>query len=434
MIGETVHDIDVNEPSRNPWFVFLLITSVFLLTTVEWDASLALNESGSDARMAQLERVDYVSKGSPLRRLTYPLLGLVGLMSLMSTARPRPSPQGLLGWLVIFCVFWTFMSVAWSDDADLTVRRLVAFAMFCVAALAFGARLSPRQIGFLLAVSSGAFVALGVLAEIDQGTFVPWASWYRFSGVQHPNSQAICCSILLLSSAYLADVPATKRRMWLFIAVSSLVLLILTKSRTSFAAIIVALVVYKAMTREQKKNAVLLLALAMIFASAVIVLGDKAVSALGRGVNLGRSAEGGVHTLNSRTWLWMECRGYAGARPLLGYGFNAFWTPERMMRISETQGWGLGSAHSIYIDTVLNLGMIGFLGFTSVIGLSILRARSKLKSSGGRGYGFLLAFLVFYALHGLLESIFINPGYPAFASMVVFSHIAFSSSRSKMSV
>ncbi len=409
----------------NPWIVFLFITSIFLVTTVEWDTSRVLYSRDLDARAAGAERVNFLEKGSPLRRMTYPLLGLYGLLSLMRSGNGRPSPQGRLGWFVLFCVAWAFLSVTWSDDVGLTVRRLISFGMFCLGSLALGFRLSPRQIGSFLLFLSGAFVLLGVIAEIDQGTFSPMTSWYRFTGTQHPNSQAICCSVLFLSSVYLADVSRERRRFFLSIAAVAFVFLVLTKSRTSFAAAMVAVILLKSISQKKSKSTAIIFIVTLLLAVSVMVMGDRAISALGSGVNLGRSSEG-VSTLNSRTWLWMECRGYAGQRPVLGYGFNGFWTPDRVTQISESQGWGLGSAHSIYIDLLLNLGMVGLLGFIMVIVTAMLRARWALTQTGDRGYAFLLAFLVFYSLHGLLESIFINPGYAAFMSMVVFSHLAFS--------
>jgi exopolysaccharide production protein ExoQ len=378
-----------------------------------------------DARAAEVERVDFLQKGSPLRRMTYPLLGLYGLLSLVQSGIGRPSPRGRLGWLIVFCVCWAFLSVTWSDDVGLTIRRLISFGMFCLGSLALGWRLSPRQIGSFLMFLSGAFVLVGLVAEIDLGTFSPLTSWYRFTGTQHPNSQAICCSVLLLSSVYLADVSKERGKFFLSVAGLAFVFLVLTKSRTSFAAAMVALILMKSISQKKSKSTAVIIVVTLLLAVSVMVMGDRAISALGSGVNLGRSSEG-VTTLNSRTWLWMECRGYAGQRPVLGYGFNGFWTPERLMRISETQGWGLGSAHSIYIDLLLNLGLVGLFGFVMVIITAMLRARSALTQTGDRGYAFLLAFLVFYSLHGLLESIFINPGYAAFMSMVVFSHLAFS--------
>ena len=416
---------NVGEQGGNPWIVFFFITSIFLVTTVEWDTSRVLYSPDLDARAAGVERVDFLEKGSPLRRMTYPLLGLYGLLSLMQSGIGRLAPRSRLGWLVVFCVAWAFLSVTWSDDVGLTVRRLISFGMFCLGSLALGRRLSPRQIGSFLLFLTGAFVLLGVIAEIDLGTFSPMTSGYRFTGTQHPNSQAICCSVLLLSSVYLADVSRERRRFFLSIAGLAFVLLVLTKSRTSFAATMVALILLKSISQKKSKSTALIVVGTLLLAASVMVMGDRAISALGSGVNLGRSAEG-VTTLNSRTWLWMECRGYAGQRPILGYGFNGFWTPERVTKISESQGWGLGSAHSIYIDLLLNLGMVGFFGFVMVIVTATLRARSALTQTGDRGYAFLLAFLIFYSLHGLLESIFINPGYAAFMSMVVFSHLAFS--------
>jgi len=144
-------------------------------------------------------------------------------------------------------------------------------------------------------------------------------------------------------------------------------------------------------------------------------------------VLLGRTS-GGSHeaiNLNGRVWLWQECRGYAGQHRFIGYGFNGFWTPERIEAISKSQGWTLTTGHSIYVDLILELGVIGCGGVLLVLLLSARKAVRCYATTGRLEYAFAFGFLVYYALHGTLESMFLNPGYVAFMSMLVIGWLGF---------
>jgi len=201
--------------------------------------------------------------------------------------------------------------------------------------------------------------------------------------------------------------------------------LILTKSRTSFAGAVIALLAYKSMTVTSTKQIRLAMVIGLILMVAYLALGESALPILGKGAQLGRSG-GDMSTLNGRTWVWMEIRRFIGYRPVAGYGFNGFWTPERMEEVSERQGWVLGSAHCAYLDVTLNLGIVGFGAFVTVLLTAILRSRWAFRVTGLRGYAFMYAFLIFYALQGVLESIFVRPGYFSFMSMVVLAALGFS--------
>jgi len=56
-------------------------------------------------------------------------------------------------------------------------------------------------------------------------------------------------------------------------------------------------------------------------------------------------------------------------RPLLGYGYHGFWTPDRVYEMSLEQEWTVPNAHSTYLDVVLNTGLLGgaVLGFCLVV-------------------------------------------------------------------
>ncbi len=65
-------------------------------------------------------------------------------------------------------------------------------------------------------------------------------------------------------------------------------------------------------------------------------------------------------TLTDRTYIWTDVYAAASANPLLGVGIGGFWLG-RMANIpwNENMTWVLGQAHSGYVDTYLQLGLVG---------------------------------------------------------------------------
>jgi O-antigen ligase len=73
-------------------------------------------------------------------------------------------------------------------------------------------------------------------------------------------------------------------------------------------------------------------------------------------------------TLTGRIPLWSELlTGYVDRRPIVGYGYGAFWTRERIEDISNDQGWSIAAAHSIYVDSVLAVGYCGGILYLSML-------------------------------------------------------------------
>src|SRR5262249_49654385 len=63
--------------------------------------------------------------------------------------------------------------------------------------------------------------------------------------------------------------------------------------------------------------------------------------------------------LSGRAELWAELQHYVDARPVLGYGFGAFWNPDNLHQVQEVINWAPVVAHNGYIDEVLATGLIG---------------------------------------------------------------------------
>ncbi len=166
---------------------------------------------------------------------------------------------------MLFFAGWAVLSLAWAEDTALTFRRLVVFAILCLAAAAIARRYSLREIVLLTFFCSILFLLIGVSAEILLGTFRPFAPGYRFAGTLHPNHQGINCALLLLSGVAAADTEKRGRMLFRACALLGLVFLILTASRTTFAAAMLALALYLAAVSSRWAKTALGLGLGIAF-------------------------------------------------------------------------------------------------------------------------------------------------------------------------
>ena len=187
-------------------------------------------------------------------------------------------------------------------------------------------------------LASLAFVGLGLAAELILGTFAPTHPMYRFSGTLQPNHEAMNCAALALSAMALGEAERSHRIFFFSASAVGIITLALTKSRTGVGAFVMALVIYKALvaTRKQKEfwmeTVLLVCAILVLFCGGLAFVGRTELASFSqRTVLLGRGTED-ADTLTGRIPLWESGLGYFSDRPLSGYGFNAFETPQHILR------------------------------------------------------------------------------------------------------
>ena len=411
--------IPVSRVSQTPWLVFVFLAVA--LFYVYHDVSYARDgyNPSEDALTAS------VGEGSPTRRVALISLGIFAVTTLI---RHRTDGQlrisGPLGWMLLGFVLLAVVSPIWAEDRMLTLTRIAGFAIFCTAAVAMVRSFSVREIILWTAFVSGSYVLVGVLLEIFFGHFHPLASGYRFAGTLHPNAQGVNCGILLLSALAAADVDKQRRRVFWICAFAGFVFLILTASRTAFAAVLLALAVYWGVVCSIRTKMVLAYGLAIIFCALGLVLGNAFLPDLKSAAMLGRDDAGDSSSLNGRAAVWEEIGHYVQQRPILGYGYGGFWTPAHIAEISEEEQWGIPNSHSAYLDYLLTLGVVGLAGYVVILFAGIKRALEFHRLSRNPAFAFCGAVLLFCALDGLLESGAGEASLLLFLSAIVLSLLA----------
>jgi O-antigen ligase len=109
-------------------------------------------------------------------------------------------------------------------------------------------------------------------------------------------------------------------------------------------------------------------------------------------------------TLTDRTKLWGDVLPMV-ASPLLGAGFESFWLGDRLEALWRKWHWQPNQAHNGYIETYLNLGVIGLALLLGVLLAAFRGIASQLRTDRGLP-SLYMAFLVVILVYNYTEATF----------------------------
>ncbi|MGI4830571.1 MAG: O-antigen ligase family protein [Janthinobacterium lividum] len=270
-------------------------------------------------------------------------------------------------------VFLAITSSCWSVDGAITRKRLVVFlinAVFIYALARVGSMLEIALLGFVCTGAVG-LISLGIDIFV-QHTFAPLDPDYRFMGVMTANFQAMNLLVCLLCGLTLAQRRPQVLRWMSPLLLLFTFLLFITRARVG-TFLCLGMMVFVLLRLAKQHLEPLMRALTMIVVLTVLVpMGVFAIGRSGGGAltdvfMMGRKDTQNTASLSNRAPLWAELMQSVDQRPLLGFGFEAFWSPERVERISFDQGWMVPHAHNTYLDQMLSLGAVGSFLFASTL-------------------------------------------------------------------
>ena len=300
--------------------------------------------------------------------------------------------------LIVICA----ASFTWSIEPGLTQRRSLAIVMTTAAGLYVGTRYDwqtmLRALGFawciiaIVAFMTGALnPSFGRMQEVHIGA---WQGLY-FEKNQLGGSMALAATF----AGFLAIMDQKFRRIWIGFLGLAIVLVLLSTSKTALLGLLLGLGILAVCAWMKRGIAIGLITLwgAVIlvgFGGAVLVIAPEVVFAI-----LGRDM-----TLTGRTDIWIALVDYIQQRPLFGYGYGVFWSPESGPGnwVRETLEWDAPTAHNGWLEVALSLGLIGLLFLALDFVMTLWRA---VMAAVNTWVGvFALAFLAQFFLFSLSES------------------------------
>ena len=304
----------------------------------------------------------------------------------------------------------TVISCLWSQDGALTLRKSVFLVMTTAFGIYVGRRFSVvRQLRMI----SVAALTIGVLS-IGFALLLP-----RY-GLDHDVHEGVWVGVftqknvcaremLFLLVCLLPYSPVHARMRWVrWAAIICVVAVIVgTRSKTAWLLTLLVAALFPTLRRVRQMSAgltaTLMIGTAALFGGVVVL----AASFLPR---LMASFMGGDATMTGRTEIWGAVMQAILKRPLLGYGFAAFWLSLRgeSANIILALRWAVPAAHNGFLEIWLQLGAAGLFLFGVGLLQGLRRALAGVYQPSFTHAAWPLAVLLLAIVYNLDESSFMQ--------------------------
>jgi O-antigen ligase len=327
-----------------------------------------------------------------------------------------------LSWLLAAYVGVAAASVAWADDPAFTARRLIAFVIIAFAAFVLAQAWSLRDVVYFAIVANTATLLVGLGAAILHHDFKPFDPAFRFAGIAHPNVHGLESACLAMAAVCALRLGG-RRVPLVGLLMFSLALLYLTKSRTSVGAVVLAGAVCAIVSVPRRRLLTVGVPIVVLASAAILFVPDVAGRAHEAALLERSSRSEDPATLSGRTLVWTDLMVYAGERPVLGYGFDSFWTAEHIADVSLRRGWVIVQAHSGYLQELLDTGGVG-LSILVLVLIGGLRAAWRGDSATRSDLAlYALAMFVWYIATLIPEAVDVAH-ISTFLMMILLAHFA----------
>ena len=274
--------------------------------------------------------------------------------------------------LLLILVGFLIVSVAWSVDPQTTMRRGILYLFFMLGVIGISNGLSGEEyMGLVKRIVFWSVIASIVLLPIPSANILMIDGTLR--GIySHKNvfGQILAAGVI----AGLYGVRVSDRR-WTNVAVVATFvgLGFFVKSGTAlltmftFCGAETVAVLYR---RGGALRAVTLM-VAIPLALVLFLFPDLMLGLLGKDA-----------TLTGRTELWVYVDAFIAQKPLLGWGFGAFWSPTNALavEVSNALGWVVPEAHNGLRELLLEVGIVGTALFAIVFLRNIRMAVRSLRT------------------------------------------------------
>ncbi|KAA2234787.1 O-antigen ligase family protein [Salinarimonas soli] len=324
--------------------------------------------------------------------------GLYGLMCLSILLGARHALAGLAANpLGVALVAMALLSGAWSDMPGYATYTALQLSILSIFGISAGQQLSMRQVWGAIAIAFSIVVVTSVVFIMLLPSYGIVQSTQNQGAWRGAFLEKNIFGALMVYAVATAAVGAVimrgRRRSCAIIALAACYALMIPIRAVS--AFFVAILVLCALTtllaaRQPRPHAQAALGLGLIVVSATLAGGALFASDILEG--LGKDT-----SLTGRDELWVYARDAIAAHPFLGFGFGSFWDnagPLGGVDLTRGIDWGPRSAHNVWLETGLQLGLLG-IGLLAAFLLQIAKRLWVAVSRGNDPVVFWPCLIVF---------------------------------------
>ena len=331
---------------------------------------------------------------NPLARLAwYPVYCVI--LALVLRTFPGFFRMTVFSPILVLCVLWCGITMFWSVEYGVTMRRSVALTITTMAGLVLAARFTWSEMVQRIALTYLilCFVAIavvllnparGIMSEIHPGAWRgPWVEKNYLGGMMTKGLIAMMCAFAMRPDRWWIWLPAGLLSFGLVIMSTSKTALLIS---TAAMGIFIALYIFRRFR---------FLRIPLVFMIVVVVGSFTAAMTLAPEFMFGLI--GKDPTFTGRTDIWAAIARSIRQEWLLGYGYGAFWLdplgPSYYVRFSLE--WGVPSAHQGWMDLWLAGGIIAVGIFATHLLFILALMIDRIGRGGTETYWVVLSTLMF---------------------------------------
>jgi exopolysaccharide production protein ExoQ len=310
--------------------------------------------------------------------------------------------------LMLALVSFLLLSAVWSIDPSTTVRRGVVYLWFVIGTIGVVGSLDGDEamdlLGLVLALCAAASIVLLVISPSN--ALMPDSSGLR--GIfPHKSVFGQVMAIGALVSLHTIRTSHSRRRL------SKIGALILftgltfwSKSSTAILMIFAFCAVNGVITIFRLGN------IGRIVGVFLIIFLVPAAGIVAWDQNTLLETIGKDPTLTGRTELWSYLLNDIGQRPMLGWGFRAFWSGKNpaVWEIQAVVGWVAYSAHNGLLEILLDVGIVGSALFLLLWARNVVLALQRMNTAAKELAISSLLVCGGVLLNGITEPVLTDPG------------------------
>ena len=369
----------------------------------------------------QVTDVEDITSSNIINQVLYTYLFLAALFALL----PMYSILGAFfrkeKFLSIFIIFVT-LSLAWSDNTLVSVKRIVQLYAELLICLAFimHAKSDEEMLEYFKPI-----LYIFILATITVCLTIPGAkdaqfnTWRGFTTQKNDLGELGLVCVLLTFFIYKREETFLSRLVAGTMVLLSVVIVVGTFSSTCLITLTLLIgigslwsidKIFKPIGINRAVTSLVIFSI-IGFILLVILLAPDLLDLL-------PTVFGKDTTFSGRTDLWVYMMDELQRHLLLGVGYQGFWVvgSQRIVLLYKQFVWLPNQAHNGYIDVVNELGLVGFgLFLLMIISYFVNLARYKIHSIWKW-------FIIIALILNLQETTFLRPG-KLINSLIIFSYI-----------
>jgi O-antigen ligase len=301
--------------------------------------------------------------------------------------------------LVLFSFAWSEFS-DWTLSANREMAQMTCFGLYLATRFSLTEQVRLYALTFGVGAIASTALAIGV-PSLGKHIIDHPGAWKGIYDYKNTFGSMMVIAILAFFSLPI-EKPRDRWIKWIGIAgATALILLSTSKTALVLGFGMLALMLFYRNFRWRGKRTIVLGSLA------ALIGGSIAVGVLANWVEL-LKVLGKDATLSGRTYIWQVSLDRLWDHPWLGYGRSAFWSPEspypKAISYYLSQGFNAPHAHNGFIDTALDVGLIGLGLFLICYVSTFVRALLRAYASNHPEHLWALGYLTFLALNNMTES------------------------------